>query len=261
MKDVPSSTPVGGRQRGVRYWAGWRLVDTYADQAGPRKQEIVGYEDIGFTRGDVHFVIYGRLVADPSAAELNQMRSGSDRVHIKVTISKADFDGTKFGPSLVSSLYNRENPMSFAAAIIDYELAYPLRGEARKTTPLFTTDGATPWTGALIDATLTAVMQATLTPGQRRGKTFHSKRVWVATGLSDLKSSDGEIQALVRWSSVESLRVYARMNLDYQARRRDKLQHARVEALNATSGPDIGGDRADDDAEGLQQLAHAFDEE
>ena len=147
--------------------------------------------------------------------------------------------------------------MSFAAAVVAYELTYPLRGAARRTTPLFTTDGATPWTGSLIDTTLTAVMRATLTPAQRVRKTFHSKRGWVATGLSDLKSSDGEIQAMVRWSSAESLRIYARMNLDYQARRRNLLSQANVESLNATSTPDIG-DRTNDDADGLQSLADAF---
>ena len=257
MKSVPPGTPVAGRQRDARFWAGWRLIDTYADQAGPRKSEIVGYEDIAFTRADVQFVLNGRVIPDPSPSDLNAMKSGRDRVHVKVNISKADFDGTKFGPSLVALLLNADNPMSFAAAVVDYELAYPLRGAARRTTPLFTTDGVTPWTGSLIDATLTAVMRATLTPAQRIRKTFHSKRVWVATGLSDLKSSDGEIQAMVRWSSVESLRIYARMNLDYQARKRDSLAHANVESLNATSTPDIG-DGGGDDADGLEVLAHAF---
>ena len=258
MKSVPRGTLVAGQQRDMRFWAGWRLVDTYADQAGPRKSEVVGYEDIAFTRADVQFVLNGRVIPDPSPSDLGSMKSGRDRVHVKVNISKADFDGTKFGPSLVALLLNTENPMSFAAAVVDYELAYPLHGAARRTTPLFTTDGATPWTGPLIDTTLTAVMRATLTPAQRVRKTFHSKRVWVATGLSDLKSSDGEIQAMVRWSSAESLRIYARMNLDYQARRRDLLALAKVESLNATSTPDIGDRTTHDDVDGLQRLAEAF---
>ena len=51
------------------------------------------------------------------------------------------------------------------------------------------------YAGVLIDATLTAVMQATLTPAQRYKKTFHSKRVYVATGLKAKGSDDGEVQA------------------------------------------------------------------
>jgi hypothetical protein len=40
-------------------------------------------------------------------------------------------DATKFGPSLVTLLYNTDNAMSFAVAAVEYELAYPCRGEAR----------------------------------------------------------------------------------------------------------------------------------
>ena len=74
-----------------------------------------------------------------------------------------------------------------------------------------------------------------LTPAQCRRKTLHSKRVFCATGLRDLGSSDGEIQALVRWSSLESLRIYARMGLEYQARRRDLLLNANIDAMNAAA--------------------------
>ena len=60
---------------------------------------------------------------------------------------------------------------------------------------------------------------------------MHSKRVFCATALQDLKSSDGEIQALVRWSSLESLRIYARMGLEYQASRRDLLLTANIDSM------------------------------
>ena len=110
--------------------------------------------------------------------------------------------------------------------------------------------------GGKIDNTLANVMRATLSSKQRRGKTFHSKRVWVASALADLKSSDGEIQALCRWSSVESLRVYARMNLHYQARRRHALLGANVQSLNATQRPTIDDY---DELQDLEQLAEALD--
>jgi len=80
-------------------------------------------------------------------------------------------------------------------------------------------------------------MRATLSSKQRQGKSFHSKRVWVASALADLKSSDGEVQALCRWSSVEPLRAYARMNLHYQARWRHALLSADVQSLHATQRP------------------------
>ena len=83
-------------------------------------------------------------------------------------VSKADQDGTKFGPSLVALSYNRTDPMSFTVALADYYEAFPVRGAARASRPLFTTDGYTPWTAGQLDATLSAVMAATLTPAPVR---------------------------------------------------------------------------------------------
>lgn len=185
------------------------------------------------------------------------MVSGRDRVTVEVNISKADFDGTKFGPSLVTLLFNLDNPMSFAAAFVAYELQYPCRGAARTRTPLFTTDGVTRWSGGLIDDTLKAVMRATLPLARRTGKTFHSKRVWVACALGAMDSSDAEIQAFVRWSSVESLRLYRRVGHDYQARRRDMMSGAVVNLYNATQQPVIGDDDAAAVAGGEDELALA----
>ena len=155
--------------------------------------------------------------------------------------------------------------MSFAAALVDYLVRFPVHGAARSTTPLFTTDGLNRWTDAQLDATLTAVMKATLTPRQRVGKTMHSKRVAIATGLRALDSPDGEIQALVRWSSLESLRIYARMGLEYQARKRDQLQYANIDTMNAATratlpqiDPAPGTEADAATAEAMEQLAAAL---
>ena len=261
LKRVPAATLVGGQRRSPHFWANWRLVDTYGDQAGPRKAEIVGYDDIHYKRADVQFVIAGEVTPDPTNAQLRSMVSGRDSVTVMVNISKADADGTKFGPSLVTLLYNTANPMSFAAAMLAYELEYPCRGAMRRSAPLFTTDGTQRWSGKLVDATLTAVMNATLTPAQRKGKTFHSKRVWVACALGYLDSSDAEIQAFVRWSSADSLKLYRRIGHAYQAKRRDLMATADVSLYNATHRPEIGGGDgtlADGDT-GEAQLADDFD--
>ena len=242
MKAVPPATRVRGRLQTAQFWAGWRLVDCYGDQAGPRKRELVGYADLHFRRSDLQIVLNEVPIADPTREQLHAMVPGRDRVTVAVNISKADADGTKFGPSLVTSLFSRDNPMSFAAAAIDYELEYPCTGSARLRAALFTTDGAQRWTGSLIDDTLAAVMRATLSPARRAGKTFHSKRVWVACALGALDSSDAEVQAFVRWSSVDSLRLYRRIGHDYQARRRDLMATAHVGVYNATQQPTIDVD-------------------
>ena len=96
-------------------------------------------------------------------------------------------------------------------------------------------------------------MRYALNAAQRRGKSFHSKRVWVACGMRACDRSDGEIQAWVRWSSVESLLVYARRSHDEQARARDALQHADVDTINSTTMPKY--DETDEDIQVISDLA------
>ena len=269
MKGMTDGMKVGRRTYCASdiFWRSWRLVDTYTDQTGTRKSEIVGFTDVQFMHSDCVFVIDGVQYPDIGPAELKRLRQGKFRtayVTVAVNVSKADQDGTKFGPSLVALSYNRANPMSFAVALADYYEAFPVRGTARTTRPLFTTDGHATWTAGQLDATLSAVMAATLTPAQRKSKTMHSKRVFCATALRDLKSSDGEIQALVRWSSLESLRIYARMGLEYQAGRRDLMLTANIDSMNAAARDSVPAFDTVDDIQDVPldaatDLADAFD--
>ena len=101
-------------------------------------------------------------------------------------------------------------------------------------------------------------MRYALTPAQRKQKTYHSKRVWVATGLRSRNRSDGEIQAWVRWSSEASLLIYARRSHAEQAAARDDLIHADVDTINASVMPQY--DYSTDDVQRLEMLAAAFEE-
>ena len=259
MANIPDGAKIGHRtyNRTSRFWMGWRLVDLMAGQAGNRKSELVGSQDISFMRDNIILFLNEVPIRDPSPEQWRAAVSGRDRVGVQVNISKADADGSKFGPNLIVSLYNTSNPLSFAAAIIEYELAYPLRGAARSKAWLFTPDGSNRWTESLIDSTLRSVMNYALTPEERRHKSFHSNRVWAATAFTDRQSTEGEVQALVRWSSVESLRVYARMNHAYQARKRDDMIRANVQSVNATAIPTV--DETVDDLHEIEAMADALD--
>ena len=96
-----------------------------------------------------------------------------------------------------------------------------------------------------------------------RGWAWFTRRVYCASGFRNLNSSDGEIQALVRWSSVDSIRIYARMGLVYQARRRDLLQTATIDAMNAAARPlpqyDFTNDDVARDAEAATEMAAALE--
>ena len=101
-------------------------------------------------------------------------------------------------------------------------------------------------------------MAVTLTAEERKGKTVHSRRVTVASGWSNLDSSESEVQALARWSTPESLRIYARMNHMYQARKRDGLLHAHIDTSGAAWQPQV--DYTEDELEACELFASDFED-
>ena len=160
----------------------------------------------------------------------------TDRVILRGAPSKADRDNRFFGATPRVFKLNRANVSNFAAAIVDYELSYPVRGSARHGVPLFAQDGKSKrWTPSTIDTTLDAFMAACLSPAERKNKTFHSKRVWLANALKSNRHAEGEIQALVHWRSPESIRIYGRMEEMYQAEAREQACQATFNTMNAST--------------------------
>jgi len=223
MLTIPTGTIINGRpySAAAPFWRGWRVVDTFANQTGERKAGVIGHELGGYTRSDAYLILDGgEPIADPSVEDLQAMgRTPRDYVLIRGGPAKADVQGRFFGPTPMVFSFDRGNVSNFAAALVDFELAHPCRGAARRTAPLFVQDGKhKAWTASAIDRTLDGVMTATLSSAERQHKTFHSKRVWLASAFKANRLAEGEIQALCRWRSVDSIRIYGRMDMEYQAR-------------------------------------------
>ena len=241
MRSMTPGTLVNGQpyQPETAFWRGWRVVDTFANQSGERKSAIVGHELGEYCRGDVVFVIGSCLLEDPTSDKLRTMGTHvGDRVILRGGPSKADRDNRHFGAAPRVFKFDRRNKSNFAAAIVDFELAYPVHGSVRHSTPLFVQDGKLKrWTPSAIDRTLDNVMKACMSPLECKHKTFHSKRVWLASALKRNGSSEGEIQALVHWRSPESVRIYGRMDEMYQAECRERAAKAVFTTINASSLP------------------------
>jgi hypothetical protein len=58
-KAIKPGTKVGAKiyEPAARFWAGWRLVDTYGDQTGARKAEVVGDGELCFA-GLLHYGVH-----------------------------------------------------------------------------------------------------------------------------------------------------------------------------------------------------------
>ena len=84
--------------------------------------------------------------------------------------------------------------------------------EARASTPLFSPGGGKAFTGYALDSTLQALLRSFLPPAKAALYSWHSARIYLACALLAAGASPGQIQALCRWVSEQSLHIYARLN-------------------------------------------------
>ena len=64
---------------------------------------------------------------------------------------------------------------------------------------------------------------------------WHSARIYLACALLDAGASSGQIQAMCRWLSEESLHIYTRMNETTYSYWLTRAMTARVDSVRATS--------------------------
>ena len=64
---------------------------------------------------------------------------------------------------------------------------------------------------------------------------WHSARIYLACSLLDAGASNGQIQAMCRWLSEESLHIYARMNETTYTYWLQRALTANVNSVRATS--------------------------
>lgn len=67
--------------------------------------------------------------------------------------------------------------------------------------------------------------------------TWHSHRSTLATRLHASHATVGDIQAMLRWKSEESLRAYLRLSRHFQSKMLAAAEHASVAAVQSTNVP------------------------
>ena len=161
--------------------------------------------------------IGGVSVADPSTEQLESLVEGRDGAILIPPPSKADQFGDIWGVHPIHLPLHSADRANAAAWLRRIELALPVRGERRLNTALFVTDSSlAPLRHSTVDTYLGLLLK--LHFGAEASKySFHSFRIGFACALLAAGCDPYTIQALARWRSVESLRIYARMNPDVYA--------------------------------------------
>ena len=191
---------------------------------GFRKAEVAlpagcSFDDRRLRRSSLLWEIDGVLYADPSPALLGSLVSGRDKAVLKAPRSKADQDGTIFGNLPIYQLFDTSDVANSAAWLQRLELALPCHGSDRTRAPLFVSSATfAPFTHSQVDTYLTHLLRLHMPASRVSAYSFHSFRISFACALLAAGCPPGMTQSLVRWSSQESLKIYARLNpSDYVA--------------------------------------------
>ena len=186
---------------------------------GFRKAEValpngVPMDDRRLLRSSLLWEIDGVLVVDPTPGMLQNLVPLRDKAVIKPPRSKADQDGTKFGAHPIYQIYDPTDTANAATWLRRLELRYPRRGALRRSTPLFFSEARsfTPITHSTVDTYLNHLLRHNVPASDVNNYSFHSLRIGFASALLAAGCPYDMIQALARWRSAESVKIYARLN-------------------------------------------------
>jgi hypothetical protein len=191
--------------------------------AGARKADLIPptpgeFDKSRVARGNVRYLIGGVVIADPTESQFLAMRPG-DRALMRPGATKADMTGMAFGDKDIPLPFDRGDPNNAAAALVDLEIALPVHGTARETTPMFTRDE----TLAAIshdtaDAVFRSLARSALGAAEADTLTLHGGRIWKAVALRKLNCGIPTVQACCRWKTPASAEIYARLLPEEHAR-------------------------------------------
>ena len=221
LLSVPNGSPLGSRKLD---WASplflcLGCMFALAGGTGFRKAEVAlpadtVFDDRRLSRSSILWLINGTIFADPSAAQLLSLVPGRDFAVVKPPRSKADQDGTKFGALPIYLPFDPSDPANAALWLQRLETRFPCPGARRSSLPLFFEDAVSfrPMSHSTVDLLLRHLLLCVLPEDEAAKYSFHSFRSGFACALLAAGCPPATIQALARWSSEESLKVYARLN-------------------------------------------------
>ena len=238
-------------------------------QTGFRKAEVsLGAHDAfgkhSLTRASVLWRIGGATVHSPTESQLRSLQEG-DMVIIIPPRSKCDPFGLEWGQHPIYLRFHPSKPICAARALRDLELAMPLSTQAeRERTALFVDKHGLPIKADDVDRLLKSGLAQCKSVADGRRYSPHSFRRYLACALKADGNSDSTIQALLRWKTAESLRIYAVINDTAYADLVDAAGRADVSSVRTASLPRsdsiVDAGRLNEERERLARAAQAAEE-
>ena len=198
------------------FWVSFAAFLTTLRHSGSRKADLLDHTAADFnaasmTRRNLKWRIRGVTYDSPPAVALRDLRVG-DCAILLPGCTKSDPFALHFGDRPMYLPFLPDDPTNAAFRLQQLELLCPVPASSRRRSPLFCSDDTSrSLTHAQADDTFNALATLALGPAVAMTLSLHSGRVWLASALLALHSSDATIQAMVRWLCPESIRTYAHM--------------------------------------------------
>ena len=221
-----------------------RAMLCLAFAGGFRKAELAlpagaEFDNMRISRASVKWRIGGVVFADPDAETLAMLSLG-DVLIVVPPPSKSDPFGVYFGGRPLYLPYEPDNSINAAKALKSLELKLPVRGAARRSTPLFVSDDTfSPFLASRADSLLKQLLAWILDVEERAKYSWHSFRIGLACSLLAMGAPPELIQAMCRWKSADSLAIYARLNAEAYSSWVLKAQSATLSSIASRSLPQI----------------------
>jgi len=156
--------------------------------------------------------------------------------------SKADFTGEVWGSLPIYLHYLASDPDGAFQHLANYELAAAVPASQRAATPLITPDGTAPFTTSQLDGALAKLLPDVVGAANVSKYSWHSARIYLACSLLASGASAAQIQALCRWQTEDSLRIYARLNPEKYRALLGAAATADVRSVSTSSLPPLSAE-------------------
>ena len=212
-------------------------------QTGMRKSELAlqSHERYGpqrASRSNLTWCLRGTIYATPPPDLLRAPRAGDHAILVPPP-SKADMTGEVWGSLPIYLHFEPSDADCAFHHLANLELFRPVEGRDRSSVPLISPDGCAPFRGAQLDAALAKILALIVGKPNASKYSWHSARIDLACSLLATGASSAQIQALCRWQTEDSLRVYARLNPTSYRARLSRAATADVSSVSTSALPAI----------------------
>jgi hypothetical protein len=208
------------------FWKQIRALIALLSSTGQRKSEALLPDEAEWdlscaSRAQIVWILQNeeKPVVSPTVEQMENLREGDVMLWIPGA-SKADFGGTKWAPSPVPMRWDARMKINAPREMAQIEIAFPVQGEERMHTPMFTTepDRSFPMRFKHVEKLLHPMLKATglVNEDELKQYSWHSFRIFLATALKAIGAEDWEVQHALRWATPAMIKVYARRKQSVQ---------------------------------------------